>query len=340
MNAYERIKAMVDGKPVDRPGATLWKHFFLEDRNCNDLVKRTIAFQEQNNWDVIKVMANGIYLQEQYGAEVIWSRNANEFPITVKRPINSPKGFTKLKAVEMKTGAIAREVEVVKRLVDKYKGKVPIIATVFTPLTYAQELYNGWQNPWPFYDLIREYPKEMHAGLEVLTEVTSNIIEEFVNTGVDGIFYSSQFANDKIFTPELYQEFGVPTDLKAFEPAIGKTWFNMMHVHGQTDLFFELVKDYPFESFSWEDILTKEPLRKVANMTNKIVVGGIERQKDFRIDSREKLLEHISKRVKDASSQVPHNKLIIAPGCAMPTDIPEYRFNILAEAMEIVFGNY
>lgn len=46
MNSYERLHAMVEGKEVDRPGATIWKHFFLEDRVVEDCVKKHIAFQE------------------------------------------------------------------------------------------------------------------------------------------------------------------------------------------------------------------------------------------------------------------------------------------------------
>ncbi|MFT8321936.1 MAG: uroporphyrinogen decarboxylase family protein [Bacillus sp. (in: firmicutes)] len=337
MNAYDRIRAMVDGKQVDRPAVSVWKHFFLEDRVVNDLVKRTCSFQDQNDWDVIKVMSNGIYLQEQYNSKIIWSRNSDEFPITVKQHINGPKGFTRLKPVDVKTGAIAREVEVAKRLVDKYKGKVPVVATVFTPLTYAQELYNGWQNPWPFYDLVRDYPDELEAGLKVLTEVTANIIEEFVKVGVDGIFYSSQFANDFVMTPELYKRFGTPYDLQAFEPAVGKTWFNILHMHGHTDIFFDLFKDYPLEAFSWEDILTNVSLKQAAEISDKILVGGIERNNDFRIDDRNQLLEHMAGRVKNAAAHVPSNRLVIAPGCAIPTDIPEYRFNVLKEAVELVF---
>lgn len=64
MNSYERLQAMVQGKPVDRPGVSAWKHFHLEDRNVNDLVKRTIGWQESNNGDVIKITSGGIYLQE------------------------------------------------------------------------------------------------------------------------------------------------------------------------------------------------------------------------------------------------------------------------------------
>lgn len=32
------------------------------------------------------------------------------------------------------TGAVAREMEVAKRLKEHYDGKVPVVATVFTPL--------------------------------------------------------------------------------------------------------------------------------------------------------------------------------------------------------------
>ncbi|MED4224551.1 hypothetical protein [Neobacillus cucumis] len=43
-------------------------------------------------------------------------------------------------------------------------------------------------------------------------------------------------------------------------------------------------------------------------------------------------------RVRAASAQIPSNRLIIAPGCALPNDIPEFHFNILKEAMDLVFG--
>ncbi len=339
MNSYERLRAMVDGKEVDRPGATIWKHFFLEDRVVEDSVKKHIAFQEQNQWDLIKIMSNGVYFQEQYGADITWSRHSNDFPTTNKRIVNSPRGFRHLKPVDVKTGAVAREVEVAKRLVDKYHGKVPVLATVFTPATYAMELYNGWQNPWPFADLIRYYGDDLEEGLKVITEVTRNIIEEFVKVGVDGIFYSSQFMNDKLFTPELYRRFGVPYDLEAFEPAVGKTWFNMMHVHGQTNLFMEFAAEYPLESVNWEDIITNVSLKQGAELLpGKIVVGGVERWQDFRVEDRDQLLQNMVERVKAASQAVPANRLIIASGCAQGSDIPEYRFNTLKQAMDMVFG--
>ena len=55
MTPTERIKLMLENKTVDRPGVALWKHFSLVDRDELDFVNKTISFQEENNWDLIKV---------------------------------------------------------------------------------------------------------------------------------------------------------------------------------------------------------------------------------------------------------------------------------------------
>lgn len=341
MNSYERLRAMVEGKPVDRPGVSVWKHFFLDDRVVEDNVKAHIAFQERNNWDVIKVMANGVHMQEQYGAEITWSRRMDEFPFTSKHVINSPRGFRELKTIDVKKGAIAREVEVVKRLMDRYKGKVPVLATVFTPTTYALELYcgGGGVGFWPFGDLVRYYADDLKEGLKVLTDMTYQVVEEYVKTGVDGIFYASQLMNDRLFTPEIYEELARPYDLQAYEPALGKTWLNVMHIHGQTNLFMEIVKDYPHEILSWEDIITNVSLKQAKEMyPDRIMMAGIERWNDFREENRDRLLENMVARVKAASEAVSDNRLIIATGCSQASDIPDYRFDTLKQAMDMVYG--
>lgn len=338
MTPYERLRAMVNKQPVDRPGVSAWKHFHGEDRVVNDLVKKTIAFEEQNQWDLIKVMANGVYVQEQYGADIRWSRDGVEFPTTLRRVINSPHGFRNLQLVDVTQGAIHREVEVVDRLMNYYGGRVPVIATVFTPLTYAQELYNGFQNPYLFTDLVNYYGDDLLEGLKVLTELTSMIIEEYVKVGVDGIFYSSQFANNLQITAEQYDIFSRPYDLKAFEPAIGKTWFNMLHIHGDAGLFFDKFVDYPFEALNWQSTVSNVSLKQAAGMTDKILVGGVDRRQDFCIADRKQLSAHMLDLVRQATQDVPANRLIVAPGCCVPSDLPECRFNALKEAMDTLYG--
>lgn len=339
MNAYERLRAMVAGRPVDRPGVTAWRHFFLEDRNVADNVKRHVAFQEQNSWDLIKVMANGVHIQEQFGADITWSRHADEFPVTNRRFLNSPKAFRSLRPAGVESGALAREAEVARRLVDRYQGRVPVLATVFSPATCALELYCGWQNPWPFAELARDYGDDLEAAMPALTETTARLVEAYVAAGVDGIFFASQVMNDTLLTPELYERFGTPWDLAALAPARGRTWFNMLHVHGQGHLFFDAAGRYPVEALNWEDLGSDVSLADAAaRFPGKVLVGGIDRTGDFRETDRDALARRMAQRVKAAAGAVPSGRLIIAPGCALDTAIPEYRYNTLKEAVETVFG--
>ncbi len=71
-------------------------------------------------------------------------------------------------------------------------------------------------------------------------------------------------------------------------------------------------------------------------MTDKILIGGVERGNDFRIADRNHLLDHMLDLVKNAVASVPPNRLIVAPGCTVPSDIPEFRLNLLKEAMDTV----
>jgi uroporphyrinogen decarboxylase len=339
MNSYERIKAMVNGESVDRPGVSLWRHFFLEDHNLEDCVKAHVAFQEQNDWDVIKVMANAVYFQDQYGATITWGTHENDFPDVRRRIVNSPRDFRNLKPISMKGGAVQREVDVVKRLMDRYGGKVPVLATVFTPTSYAQELMTGNFIPWPFKEVVEHYPDDLKEALKVLTDDTQRLIEEYVKAGVDGFFYANQHMYSRVFNRETFQEFCLPYDLEGFKPALGKTWFNMLHVHGTNDLFTEFIGQYPQEAVNWEDINSGVSLTEMHKMyPDKILMGGIERNMEFREMDREKLVAKLVDRVRAASSSVPSNKLIIATGCSQPSDIPNYRYNALKDAMSIVYG--
>lgn len=337
MNSYDRVKAIIEGREVDRPAVSAWKHFHFDDRNVNDSVKAHIAFQEQNDWDFIKIMANGIYMQEQYGASIRWSRDGVEFPTTLIRAAKTPKELKELKVVDVNEGAIHREIEVAKRLVDYYGGKKPVIATAFTPLNYTQELAYFFHNAESFKQFEYDYRQELQEGLKVVTESTQKVIEEFVKAGVDGIFYSTKFATNEQIPEELYEEYVRKSDLEGIAPAIGKTWFNILHVHGDGSLFFDKIKDYPFEAINWQSTRSVS-IANAAKLTDKVLVGGVDREWDFKYDNREALYEHLKNRVTTAVEEAKKNRLIITPGCSLPTELPTYRFNVLKEVIVDVFG--
>ena len=340
MTPYERLKAMVEKREVDRPGVSVWKHFFLDDRYVSDHVKRTIAFQDMNDWDFIKIMTTNVHMEAQFGAAVKWTATEGDRTMVKARPIKSPHGFRTMKAPDVTVGALGKEIEVAKRLADHYHGRVPVIATVDTPASYLKALYCGFEDPSRFGEVIRYYQDDLKEGLKVMTEVTVKLTEEYAKAGVDGIFFATNVANEHYMTEEEYKELLLPSDLETVKAAEGKTWFNILHIHGDGEVFFDLLANaLPVQAVNWHTVTTTVSLKEGAQKTDKILIGGVDHMKDFAILDREELVKKMRERVKDAADSIPANRLIIATGCSViPPSIPDARIGVLKDVVDEVYG--
>lgn len=334
MTATQRLRAMVEGKPVDRPGVSAWKHFYLEDRDPVDFVKRTCEFQESNNWDFVKVSYNGYLMPEAFGADIAWSPDNNTFPTMLRHNVNHPIEWTKLTPASVKEGALRREIDATARMVEHFKGEVPILPTIFSPLTAAQEMSCGWLNPWPVMADMAYSPAELHKGLETITEVTMRFLEELVKVGIDGVFFATQLACYNRASLEQYNEFGRKYDLDVLNSIKDKTWFSMIHIHGAEQLFFDEIEDYPVQAFNWEDINSNISLEYARAHSDKILCAGMEHLHDMYEPNRFLLKRKLRARLKAAVAAAGKDKLIFGPGCVVPTDVPEYRLTVLKEVVE------
>ena len=338
----ERLKAMIAGEKVDRPGVVCWGHMPIEDRHTDDFVRETILYQERFGWEFIKMMYNGFYFTEAFGQEIRWPINYAQTPFVTKYVINDPHEWLKLKPADVKSGSFAREMEATKRVLDHFKGTVPVLPTIFSPITWAQELCAGYYRPHVIGAQIQYSPKELKAGIEVIAETNMRWAEELVKAGCDGFFYAQQLANEGYMTTEQFREFGKKYDLDFFNEFGSKTWFNMLHMHGSNLMVDELV-DYPVQALNWDDRMTGEgvkvpTLREVRAKTDKILIGGIDQEHDFYETDRSKLKDFLRARVADAIDQAGAEKLIVGPGCVVPPDVPKYRMNVLCEVMEELVG--
>ena len=55
MTGTQRIKALLDGSPIDRTPIGGWYHMPLVDRNVTDFTRELIASTDLNKWDFIKI---------------------------------------------------------------------------------------------------------------------------------------------------------------------------------------------------------------------------------------------------------------------------------------------
>ena len=342
MTQTERIRAMVEHKPVDRVGLSGWVHMPMVDRNVKDFTKATIDFTDNMGWDFIKLMSNGHYFAEAYGAQIRWRNDPREWSGEILRyPVRSAADAAALPVLDPTQNPVfQREIQLARNVVDHYQGRVPVLATIFTPLTWLQEMSSSCQ-PAPMLRMIAEHPKEVHKALEALLETNLRLLDQFMDAGIDGIFLSTQFGAGNLLSREAREEFCHPYDRALLEHIKNRTWFNMLHVHYCEDLVMEEYMDYPVQAFNWEnctacpDMSKLTSIRQVRQMTDKVIIGGIDQHNDFHNadNDREAIKDVLRRRLLTALEECGDYNFIFAPGCALPMDVDRYVFTLMQEVV-------
>lgn len=340
MTGAERIRAMLENKPVDRIGATGWIHMSAVDRYPDKFLKETIDFTDKNQWDFIKVMPNGHYFPEAYGADIEFLEDPTRWSGNIRRyPIVTAKDLENLPVLDPAENPVfAREVAVVKGLHDYYKGSVPLLPTLFTPLTWVQEMSQSTV-AGPTLEFVRHHKEELHKALKALLDTSIKLVDSYVAAGADGFFIASQFAKKELLTEEEFEEFERPYSEALLEHINKKTWFNIFHVHGDKDLYIEKFAAYQVQALNWENVphgLKEEEIAsiaKVRSLTDKIIIGGTDQHHDF-YGTKEEVKEKLKRRLETALAETKDNRLIFGPGCALPMDVDWDIFTLIREVAE------
>ena len=342
MTHTERIRAMVDRKPVDRVGISGWVHMPMVDRNVKDFTKATIDFTDNMGWDFIKLMSNGHYFAEAYGAKIRWRNDPKEWSgEIIKYPIQSAEDAALLSVLNPKENPVfQREIQLAKNVIQHYQGEIPVLATIFTPLTWFQEMLNSC-NPGPVLQMLADHKGEVHKALDALLQTNLLLLDEMMDAGIDGIFLSTQFGTADLLSKELRDEFCRPYDLALLNHIKDRTWFNMMHVHYCENLVMEEFMDYPVQAYNWEnctacqDMSRLTSIRQVRSMTDRVIIGGIDQHNDFhnKDNDREAIKETLKRRLYTAMEECGDYNFIFAPGCALPMDVDRYVFTLMQEVV-------
>lgn len=340
MNGTERIKALLEGKKADRVPVAGWLHMPAVDRYVDRFVESTIAFTDKNDWDFIKVMPNGHYFAEAYGGKIHflgdprrWSADIEEYPI------RTAEDLTRLPVLDPEENPVLkREVEVVRRLAEHYRGTKPILPTLFNSITWVQEMTHSTV-PAETLEFLHTHNQELHQALETILQTNIKLADAYVDAGADGFFIASQYASSDLLTPEEFKEVNADYDLRLLEHINKKTWFNLMHVHGDKNLYMEEFARYPVQAINWENTpagLKEEEItsiRKARSVFKGILIGGTDQHHDF-YGSREEVKAVLKKRLAAALEEDPTGKFILAPGCALPLDVDKDIFTLFKEVAE------
>src|SRR3989449_2849030 len=226
MTSRERIHAAIAGRPVDRVPIALWRHFPGDDQRAESLAAAHVNFQKKYQWDLLKITPASGYYGDDWGLRAGYKPNREGVRTYSERPIKKPTDWERLKRLDVSQGVYGREAHAVRLVTQAAGAEVHILETVFSPLSIARTLA-GEQASVRY---LREDPEALHAGLQVIAEVTADFVRAVSAAGADGVFFSTQMATTDLLTREEYEEFGRPYDLQVLEAA--GTGLTFLHIHG------------------------------------------------------------------------------------------------------------
>jgi len=317
MTKKERIAALSRGEKADRVPISLWVHYHLQDRNPARLAAATAALHGNYDTDLIKLTPSGLYGVQDWGAAIRYSRSDWEAPEMNESVIRSADDWAQLPKLDARNGALGRELELIRATRSAVGGDVPILQTIFSPLTTAWKLLGNAASP----ELIQRYMGEsgdkLHAALRTIASVTSDYAEACLDAGANGFFFATQLANFELLASESqYSEFGVPYDRQVLESARGRTEVNVLHIC-RTKLMFRLLSDYPVEIVNWNNFESGTSLAEARKLTKKALSGGLDNRRMHLISPAE-----VTAMAKSAIAEAGEGGFLLAPTCVIDARTP------------------
>lgn len=316
MTKRERCRAAVSGGLPDRIPYSLWSHIPQFDMNADAITAATYDFYKKYDVDFIKTMNNGMYPVEDFGCRIDNSDIASGgVAKLISGPIQKPDDWTKLEVCSIDCGGLFRELKYLSLLLEKVKNDdVPVVFTVFSPITTANKLCGGKVVKY----IHDGYTAEIKAALEVITSTTCQLAARAIELGADGVFMATQMSNYSLdgntqnLTEDEYVEYGKTYDVKVLNAANDAgAWMNTVHCHGD-NIMFDILKDYPAQVFNWHVWESLPSLEEAFALTDKCLMGGL-RRFDITSCDRNSIRNQIFQCCKLSGGR----RLILTPGCVI-----------------------
>ncbi len=300
MTKIERIRAILAGKPVDRPAFSIWYHFGMQHASGERTAQAHLEFFGAYDLDLLKVMNDYDYPMPE-GMEVM----------------TTAEDLKRLTPLDITRTPLGRQLKAIELISKGLQGKALFVDTVFNAWnTLKRNLVKE-----AIGRLMADHPEAVLAALKV---INANLIQyalASLERGSAGIFFSVPATGESLY-PEQYEKFMRPFDLEFLRAIRGKGEFHILHAHGEK-LYFERLLDYPVGAISWADLNGGPTLAEARKKTDLTLMAGLDHIKFPNLSA-----QMIRDQVRLALSQAGSTKFILAPGCAVPT----YSFPPLIQA--------
>ncbi len=336
MNREQRIKAALRSEEVDRVPVSAWMHFSEVDQDPVSLAQRQVEFNEEYDFDFIKLMPFGTYSIQDWGAQLkIYCHKYHE-PIVLSPGIKEVEDYTRLEVLPAYYGTWGKQVQLAQQVSKRIAKDTPFVQTIFSPISTLKKLAGD-----RLLTDIKENPAAVHQALKVITETTVNFVKENINAGVSGFFFATQNATYDLMNDEDFKEFGMKYDLELIKSYSDQTYFNIIHMHGNNIMFDTVLENYPVNCLNWHDRHTYPSLAEARSKTDKCFLGGIQ-EVPFFVDGvlnydsimARSNAEEIMTHAMEAIESIDGKGFILGPGCVVDPKTAEENLKALRRSVE------
>lgn len=328
VTSRERVEAALRLDVADRPPAAAWGHAYDAEWDPERLAQVTVDRARKLGYDFVKFQPRATCFSEAFGAT--WKPAGHR----LRGPRNEEPGVGKGADAwvglhgDADAKALTDQVESLRRVCEALGPDVPVIQTVFSPLTVAG--YIAGKDTARVTREIKKSPELIRPALGVIADVLTVFAARSISAGAAGVFFAiSGYASADAMPEEVYRREVLPYDLQVLEALPEPAWFNVVHLCGGR-IHHGLAADLPARVISWSTSNRGNPgLRDVRDRYRKPVMGGL-RQRSTLLSGP---ASAVKAEAKAALEETDGGKgLLLAPGCSVPPRAPEANLRAMMSA--------
>lgn len=320
MTHKQRIENALALKETDRIPYSLWMHFPNRDRHPRRLAELSLNCQKRFDLDFIKFMPFGMYSTIDYGIDLDVFPGFLDAPVAHKPFVEKVEDWDKIHFVPGTEGEYAIVLEAQRILFGMMDERIPFLQTVFSPMTTAAKL----STPALLVEHIRQDPCRVRRALEIITATTLQFVKATVALGADGLFYASQFSTSDLLDRATHDAFVRKYDFEVLDAVKGKTWFNVLHLHG-ANTYIKEAEDYPVQALNWHDRDDGPSMEEVRRSSKKAFLGGLSWGKNWLAKKDTEVIAE----VREVVGRNGGKGVILAPGCVIDPSTPDERLDLV-----------
>ena len=306
MNKMERLKAAINGDPVDWPPLLAWVHFLSDHLDTRRVVDLHLQSMEAYDWDIMKAMNDYRYPVPEGVVDLVSADSLKQY-----------------KRLSMDEPPFAMQLDLLRQLRDAIGADVPLMDTIFEP--HQQILRNvGYDQS----ENLMAHGDRILPALEAVTQTMCDYVRASREAGADTVFVTINGGIPRGIprgvTREQHERYQKPFTMEILKAAEGMV--RILHVHGSY-LQMDRIDGYPYEALS---VATKGPgnpsLTELRQITGKCIMGGLD---DTRLHERS--LPELEREIDAAVAEAGREKYILAPGCTIASFTPQRTLKFLRE---------